>query len=113
MTLDDILEEIVGDFTTEMSSINKDIQKDGEDVYLIDATVTIRDLTKTLEWKLPTEGPKTLNGLITEYLETIPQAGTCLRLYGYPMEILQVKDNIVRSVRAMPKLYVAPTNESN
>ncbi len=113
VTLDDILEEIVGDFTTEMSSINRDIQKDGEDAYLIDATVTIRDLNKTLEWELPTEGPKTLNGLITEYLETIPQSGTCLRLYGYPIEILQIKDNIVRSVRAMPKLYAPPSDEAN
>lgn len=113
VTLDDILEEIVGDFTTEMSGVDKDIQKESDGIYLIDATVTIRDLNKSLQWQLPTEGPKTLNGLITEYLETIPQPGTCLRLRGYPMEILQVKDNIVRSVRAMPKLFVAPTSESN
>lgn len=111
VTLDDILEEIVGDFTTEMSNINKDIQKSGNDAYLIDATVTVRDLNKTLNWQLPTEGPKTLNGLITEYLETIPQSGTCLRLYGYPMEILQIKDNIVKSVHVMPKLYAAPADE--
>ncbi len=110
VTLDDILEEIVGDFTTEMSSINRDIQKDGDDAYLIDATVTVRDLNKILDWNLPTEGPKTLNGLITEYLETIPQSGTCLRLYGYPMEILQIKDNIVKSVRAMPQLYTPPAD---
>lgn len=113
VTLDDILEEIVGDFTTEMSTINKDIQKDGESSYLIDATVTIRDLNKTLDWELPTQGPKTLNGLITEYLETIPQSGTCLRLYGYPMEILQIKDNIVKSVRAMPGLYTPPIKEQH
>ncbi|AOE50268.1 HlyC/CorC family transporter [Kangiella sediminilitoris] len=110
VALDDILEEIVGDFTTEMSSVNRDIQKDGDNVYLIDATVTIRDLNKTLHWDLPTEGPKTLNGLITEYLEAIPQSGTCLRLYGYPIEILQIKDNIVKSVRAMPELYKPPVD---
>ena len=108
VTLDDILEEIVGDFTTEMSTINKDIQKQEDGSHIVDATVTIRELNRSLKWQLPVDGPKTLNGLIIEYLETIPVSGTCLRLYGYPLEILQVKDNLVKSVRIMPKLYLAP-----
>ncbi|NVK21140.1 MAG: HlyC/CorC family transporter [Kangiellaceae bacterium] len=107
VTLDDILEEIVGDFTTEISTINKDIQKQEDNSYLVDGTITIRELNRTMKLELPLDGPKTLNGLITEYLETIPQSGTCLRLMGYPLEILQVKDNLVKSVRVMPHLYRA------
>ncbi|NVJ67738.1 MAG: HlyC/CorC family transporter [Gammaproteobacteria bacterium] len=107
VTLDDILEEIVGDFTTEMSAINKEVQPQEDGSLLVDATVTIRDLNRATKWDLPTEGPKTLNGLIIEHMETIPQSGTCLRLHGYPMEVLQVKDNLIKSVRIIPKLYKA------
>ncbi len=105
VTLDDILEEIVGDFTTEISTIHKEIQPQQDGSYLVDATVTIRDLNRTTKWAFPTQGPKTLNGLITEYMETIPASGTCVRLYGYPVEILQVKDNLIKSVRIIPNLY--------
>ncbi|WP_251359341.1 HlyC/CorC family transporter [Kangiella sp. TOML190] len=105
VTLDDILEEIVGDFTTEMSAINKEVQPQLDGSILVDASITIRDLNRTTKWELPTEGPKTLNGLITEYMETIPQSGTCLRLHGYPLEVLQVKGNLIKSVRIIPSLY--------
>ncbi len=105
VTLDDILEEIVGDFTTEISAINKEVQPQNDGSLLVDATVTIRDLNRATKWELPTIGPKTLNGLITEHLESIPQSGTCLRLHGYPMEVLQVKDNLIKSVRIIPNLY--------
>ncbi len=105
VTLDDILEEIVGDFTTEISAINKEVQPQQDGSLLVDATITIRDLNRSTKWQLPTEGPKTLNGLITEHLEAIPQSGTCVRLHGYPMEVLQVKDNLIKSVRIIPNLY--------
>lgn len=108
VTLDDILEEIVGDFTTEISTINRDIQKQSDGSIMIDASITLRELNRSMKWDLPMDGPKTLNGLIIEYLETIPQSGTCLRLFGYPVEILQVKDNLVRTVRVMPKLFIEP-----
>lgn len=111
VTLDDILEEIVGDFTTEMSNINKEIQAQHDGTYLVDGTITIRELNRAMKWYLPLDGPKTLNGLITEYLETIPEASTGLRLHGYPMEILQVKDNLIKTVRIMPKLYRAPDTD--
>ncbi len=107
VTLDDILEEIVGDFTTEMSSINKEVQNQSDGSILVDGTITIRDLNRNTHWALPTEGPKTLNGLITEHLEAIPQSGTCVRLHGYPMEVLQVKGNLIKSVRVIPNLYKA------
>lgn len=105
VTLDDILEEIVGEFTTDIAAINKEVQKQSDGSLLVDATVTIRELNRSTKWSLPTEGPKTLNGLITEYLETIPKSGTCLRLYGFPVEVLQVKDNQIKSVRIIPALF--------
>ena len=105
VTLEDLLEEIVGEFTTDLSaSTSKDVYPQADGSYLVDGTTTLRDLNRTLGWKFPTDGPKTLSGLIIDYLETIPHANTGLRLYGYPMEILQVKDNIVRTIRVLPKL---------
>ena len=108
VTLEDILEEIVGEFTTDIADSSKDIQKEDDGSIIIDGTATIRDINKSLSWALPTDGPKTLNGLILEYIESIPQPGTGLRLAGYPMEILQIKSNMIKSVRVWPTLYVDP-----
>ncbi len=105
VTLEDILEEIVGEFTTDIADSGKDIQMESNGSIIIDGSATIRDINRTLEWQLPTDGPKTLNGLIVEFIEAIPQAGTGMRLAGYPMEILQVKSNMVKSVRVWPGLY--------
>ena len=105
VTLEDILEEIVGEFTTDNAASNKDIQTNKNGSVIINASATIRDINRTLEWELPLDGPKTLNGIIVEYLESIPSAGTCLRLAGYPMEILKTKDNRVKSVKIWPALY--------
>ena len=105
VTLEDILEEIVGEFTTDNAASNKDIQPNDNGSVIINASATIREINRSLNWFLPIEGPKTLNGIIVEYLETIPSAGTCLRLSGYPMEVLQTKGNRVKSVRIWPELY--------
>lgn len=106
VTLEDILEEIVGEFTTNIpEEQSEDIiaQQDGS--VLVDGTINIRDLNKEMDWQLPTEGPKTLNGLILEYLEDIPQEKISFRLAGYPMEIVDMKDNVVKMVRVIPELY--------
>lgn len=106
VTLEDILEEIVGDFTTNIpEEQSEDIiaQQDGS--VLVDGTISIRDLNKEMGWQLPTEGPKTLNGLILEYLEDIPQEKISFRLAGYPMEIVDMKENVVKMVRVIPELY--------
>jgi Mg2+/Co2+ transporter CorB len=104
VTLEDILEEIVGEFTTNISeTVNPDIKKE-DNSYLIDASVTLRDLNKALKLKFSTDGPKTLSGIIVEYLETIPSPGTCVRINGYPLEIIQVKDNRIKTVRLYPWL---------
>lgn len=108
VTLEDILEEIVGEFTTDFAALSKDIQIEKNGSIIIDGSATIRDINRALNWKLPTNGPKTLNGIIIEYMESIPQAGTGLRLSGFPMEILHIKSNMIKSVRVWPELYRVP-----
>jgi len=99
VTLEDILEEIVGEFTSDMAATSKDIhpQKDGS--FLIDGTATIRDINRILNWKLPANGPKTLNGLIIEQLEFIPDYNICMDLFGYKVETLHLKDNMIKTAR--------------
>jgi Mg2+/Co2+ transporter CorB len=80
---------------------------------LVDGSANIRELNRIMQWQLPTDGPKTLNGMITEYLETIPEAGTSLLLEGYPIEIVQTSTNTVKTVRIDPaqrKTTEASTN---
>jgi Mg2+/Co2+ transporter CorB len=102
VTLDDILEEIVGEFTTDPSAESKDIHPQPDGTYLVDGSTNIRDLNRIMRWDLPTDGPKTLNGMIIEYLETIPEPGTSLLLAGYPLEIVQSSANAVKTVRINP-----------
>lgn len=108
VTLEDILEEIVGEFTTDIASLSKDIVKDSDGRYLVDAQVTIRDLNRTLEWQLATTGPKTLNGLITEQLGFIPPAHCCVKLANYCCEIIQVSEARIRLVR----IWCPSTNQT-
>ena len=102
VTLEDILEEIVGEFTTDPSATRKDLLTKDDGTYLIDGSITVRELNKILDWELPTEGPKTLNGLIIEYLEHIPDPGTSMLLENYPIEIIQTTKNAVKTVLIDP-----------
>ncbi|MGE0080754.1 MAG: HlyC/CorC family transporter [Thiohalomonadaceae bacterium] len=102
VTLDDILEEIVGEFTTDPSAGSRAIHPQPDGTYLIDCSVGIRELNRALGWSLPTDGPKTLNGLVMEYLETIPEPGTTFLLEGQPLEVVQAGDNAVKTVRIDP-----------
>ncbi len=102
VTLDDILEEIVGKFTTDPAAESKDIHPQPDGTYLVDGSTNIRDLNRIMRWDLPTDGPKTLNGMIIEYLETIPEPGTSLLLAGYPLEVVQSTANAVKTVRIHP-----------
>jgi Mg2+/Co2+ transporter CorB len=100
VTLEDILEEIVGEFTTDPATvIHKDIHIEKPGVFIVNASATIRALNRALQWQLPTEGPKTLNGLLLERLETIPEPGTALKLGDYQFEVLQMGDNTIKTVR--------------
>ena len=113
ITLEDILEEIVGDFTTTMTPTTSDeinLQPDGS--YLVDGSASIRDINKEMSWHLPTDGPKTLNGLIIEYLEDIPENNISLRISGYPVEIIDVADNMIKTVRVMPEHFFDETDQN-
>ncbi|KAA0693273.1 HlyC/CorC family transporter [Halopseudomonas laoshanensis] len=99
VTLEDILEEIVGEFTTDMMLPSQDIHPQEDGTVVIEGSSAIRAINRQLKWKLPADGPKTLNGLITEQLESIPETSVCLTIGRYRMEILQTKDNMVKSVR--------------
>jgi Mg2+/Co2+ transporter CorB len=100
VTLEDILEEIVGEFTTDPATVtHKDVHAERPGVYIVNASASIRALNRGLGWHLPTEGPKTVNGLLLEHLETIPDSGTMVRVGRYEFEVLQVGDNVIRTVR--------------
>ncbi|MBY5993480.1 HlyC/CorC family transporter [Ferrimonas balearica] len=103
VTLEDILEEIVGDFTTGLQAPPSEgicHQDDGS--LLVDASITLRDFNRETQWAFPTDGPKTLNGLILERLEEIPAPHTQLNINGHGVEVLEVADNMVKSVKVLP-----------
>jgi Mg2+/Co2+ transporter CorB len=103
VTIDDILEEIVGEFTTDPATMmHKDVHAELDGSFVANASATIRALNRSMRWNLPTDGPKTLNGLIVEFLETIPEPGTTLKLADYMLEVLQTGDNAIKTVRIRP-----------
>ena len=101
VTLEDILEEIVGEFTTDPATItHKHVHREAAGVFIINASATIRALNRSLGWQLPTDGPKTLSGLLIEQLETLPEAGAQVAVGDYQFEVLQIGENTIRTVRA-------------
>lgn len=102
VTLEDLLEEIVGEFTSDPSTLHKDIHREPDGSYVVSGTINVRVLNRTLGWSLPTDGPRTLNGVILEYLEDIPEHGTSLKLGELSVEILQTADNAVKTARLRP-----------
>ncbi len=104
VTLEDILEEIVGEFVTDPNDNGDDVVSEGNGTFLIDGAANTREINRSQDWELPTDGPKTINGLILEKLETIPEPSTCLVIEGYPIEIVAADDNRIRSVRIGPRL---------
>jgi len=100
VTLEDILEEIVGEFTTDPATVtHKDVHAERPGVFIVNASATIRALNRALQWQLPTDGPKTVNGLLLEQLETIPDPGTMVKVGNYEFEVLQIADNAIKTVR--------------
>ncbi|MCB1984369.1 MAG: HlyC/CorC family transporter [Burkholderiales bacterium] len=102
VTLEDILEEIIGEFTTHAPTHASTYHKQEDGSIIVEGSALLRDLNRKLDMQFPLDGPKTLNGLILEYLQDIPESGTGLNIAGYPMEILQVKNQAVRTVRIHP-----------
>lgn len=104
LTMNDILEEIVGDFHSSMRAAKRiEEQEDGS--YLVEGVATVREFNRMTGWELPLSGPRTISGLIIEYLEALPQTGTAILIADYPIEIIQVKANSVKLARVFPKLH--------
>ncbi len=101
VTLEDILEEIVGQFTTDSPTRKLGIHQQKDGSYLIDGTTHIRDINRALDWSLPAKGPKTLNGLILEFMEIIPQTGTSLMIDNYTIEIMRSSNSAVQTAKVV------------
>lgn len=99
VTIDDILEEVVGGFTTDINDLSEDIKKQTDGSYLVDGSTTLHELNRELDLEIPTTGPKTLNGLIIEQLESIPKTGISLKLLDYTIEICEVENNCVKTAQ--------------
>ena len=109
VTLEDILEEIVGNFTTNLADETDDIHPQADGSYLIDGSANIREINRALDWDLPIDRAKTLNGLLTDYLENIPENNVAIQLPFYRAEVIQVKDNMIKNVRMW---YYDPAEET-
>ncbi len=110
VTLEDLLEEIVGEFTNDPATFNTDIYPQEDGSYVIDAGTHVRDVNKALKISLSTNGPRTINGLVLEHLETIPETGTTLLVDGYPIEIVHMLNNSVRTVKIKPQVKKNPAS---
>lgn len=110
VTLEAILEEIVGEFTTSVADSHKDMIKQADSSWVIDGSTSIRDINRLLHWQLPISGPRTLNGLIIEQLETIPESALSLKVGSYLIEVLQTRDNTVKTARITPLADQATSN---
>jgi Mg2+/Co2+ transporter CorB len=104
VALEDIIEEIIGEFTTHSPSQSSTFLSQGDGSVMVEGSTLLRDLNRKLGLKLPLGGPKTLNGLVLEHFQDIPEAGTSLKIAGYPMEIVQTQDRVVKVVRIFPML---------
>ncbi|AGA35063.1 putative hemolysin DUF21 family [Thioalkalivibrio nitratireducens DSM 14787] len=102
VTLEDLLEEIVGEFTTDPPTMGGDVLRQPDGSVVVDGGIHLRELNRALDLNLPVDGPKTLSGLIVEHLEEIPEAPASVRIGGVVMDIVQIKNNIIRTVRIPP-----------
>ncbi len=105
VTLEDILEEIVGEFTTEVETELPQVRPQEDGTFLVEGGTSVRDLNRSQHWELPTDGPTTLNGLIMEKLETIPTEGMRVEIAGHPIEVITMKENSVKMARISPKFF--------
>lgn len=99
VTLEDIFQDIAGEFNADYIDEDKDIHPQDDGSYVINGSATIRDINRQNHWQLPTDGPKTINGLILEYLESIPEPNVSLRINEYVIEVVQTTENSIRTVR--------------
>jgi Mg2+/Co2+ transporter CorB len=103
ITIQDIIREIVGELGTEPTPVDFGITQEADRSVVVDASANVRQLNRMMNWSLPTDGPKTLNGLIVEQLETIPESGTGVTVADYPIEIVDASEQGIRRVRVFPR----------
>jgi Mg2+/Co2+ transporter CorB len=106
ITTQDILREIIGELAT---AGDIGVTQESDRSYVVDASANVRQLNRVMNWNLPTDGPKTLNGLIVEQLETIPETGTRVTVADYPIEILDASEHGIRTVRVFPPGSLSPS----
>jgi Mg2+/Co2+ transporter CorB len=99
ITTQDIVNELVGELDHQSSAVDLGVTKESDLSYVVDASANVRQLNRVMNWNLPTDGPKTLNGLIVEQLETIPETGTGVTVADYPIEILATSEHGITTVR--------------
>jgi Mg2+/Co2+ transporter CorB len=102
VTLEDILEEIVGDFTTNTADEADEVLDRGDGSYLIDGAATVREINKATGWSLSTDGPKTLNGVALEQLESIPDGNVSFMVYGYRFETEEINGTMIKKIAVTP-----------
>lgn len=102
VTLEDILEEIIGEFTTQSPLMARGLHPQPDGSYVVEGGTLLRELNRKLGFRFPLDGPKTLNGLILEHLQDIPEPNTSVRIAGHPLEIVQTQDRVIKSVRVLP-----------
>jgi Mg2+/Co2+ transporter CorB len=99
ITTQDIIREILGELDSDATATDVGVTKESDRSYVVDASANVRQLNRVMNWNLPTDGPKTLNGLIVELLETIPESGTGVTVADYPIEILDASEHGIKRVR--------------
>lgn len=104
VTLEEILEEIVGDFTANIPGYSEEVQAQDDGSFLVRGNANVRELNRRMHWGLPQDGPKTVNGLILEHLEAIPEPGTTVLLSGHPVEVVRTRGTAVEVARVQPAL---------
>lgn len=106
LTLRDVLEEIVGDFSANALTARDLILPEKDGSIVVDASINVRELNRLCGWHFPLSGARTLSGVVTEYLESIPKNAVCVRIAGYPMEVISVSQNTIEKMRVFPALRV-------
>lgn len=112
LTLEDILEEIVGEFDNDPQISPAEIRPQPDGSYIVDGTTQVRNLNKSFNWSIPSEGPKTLNGIVVEHFENFPPQGAVFTFNGHPMTVLAVEDNRVQTVRIEPQISDGSEDET-
>jgi len=112
VTLEDLVVEIIGELSDKEPLLPGFVYSQSDGSYLVRANVNVRELNRRMDWSLPEEGAKTLNGQILEYLQEIPSVGTSMRLGGYPLEIVKTEESAVLMVRVHPDVAVLSESDS-